>query len=80
MNRPGRRDSGREHDTDGAGFDHKREGLIIINALSLGKSTNNPPRFVSGKGPVRVIFNMKNPLTTNNMSVGWGRTSDHVSF
>jgi hypothetical protein len=47
MNRPGVGDDWGEHDADCGWLDHQAEGLIVVDARSLGEATKDPASLVT---------------------------------
>jgi hypothetical protein len=46
MNRPGAGDGQGEHSADHGRLDHRAEGLIVVDAGSLGEATKDPMSLV----------------------------------
>jgi len=68
MNRPVARGCNTQNCPDGTWFNNRTECLIIINAMLLRESPNNPTSFVTSKGTIRMILMLENPLSCHNIS------------
>jgi hypothetical protein len=77
MNRPGARDGQGEHGVDRDWFDHRAEGLIIVDTRSLGEAAKNPTSLVPFQGAVRIELVLENPLATDD--VGANGVRDKIS-
>src|SRR6185437_6972778 len=73
MNRPVARGCNTQNCPDGTWFNNRTECLIIINAMLLRESPNNPTSFVTSKGTIRMILMLENPLSCHNISTGGPR-------
>jgi hypothetical protein len=73
MNRPGVGDGQGEHGADRGWLDHRVEGLIVVNAGSLGEATKDPVSFVPLQGTVRVELVLKNPFIGEDVGANGAR-------
>jgi hypothetical protein len=62
MNWPGEGDGQGEHSADCGLLDHRAEGLIIVDAESLGEAVNNPTSLVPVQGAIGIEHELENPL------------------
>ena len=71
MNRPGRRNSKTENNSNSAGFNNWRESLIIVNPRLLRKTPTDPTSLVTCKRAIRMKFVSKNPLAGDDIGTRW---------
>jgi hypothetical protein len=62
VNRPGAGDGQGEHGANRGRLDHRAEGLIVVNAGSLGEAAKNPTSLVPVQGTVVIELVHENPL------------------
>jgi hypothetical protein len=67
MNRPGAGDSQGVDGADRGQLDHRAEGLIVVDAGSLGEATKNPASLVSFRGAVGIELVLENPLADDDV-------------
>jgi hypothetical protein len=67
MNRPGARDGQGEHGADCGRLDHRAEGLIVVNAGSLGEAVKDPVSLVPLQGTVGVELVLDNPFVGDDV-------------
>jgi hypothetical protein len=67
MNRPGARDGQGEHGADRGRLDHWAEGLIVVDARSLGEAAKNPASLVSFQRAIRIKLVLENPLVGDDV-------------
>jgi hypothetical protein len=73
MNRPGVGDSQGEDSADHGRLDHRAEGLIVVNAGSLGEAAKNPASLVSFQGAVGIELVLENPLVGDDVGANGAR-------
>jgi hypothetical protein len=73
MNRPGAGDSQGEDGADHGRLDHRAEGLIIVNAGSLGEAAKNPTSLVPFQGAVGIKLVLENPLAGDDVGANGAR-------
>ena len=71
MNKPGRRNSKTENNSNGAGFNNWRESLIIINPRLLRKTPTEPTSLITCKRAIRMKFVLKDPLAGDDIGTWW---------
>jgi hypothetical protein len=67
MNQPGAEDGQGEHNVECGRLDHWAEGLIVVDAGSLGEATKDPVSLVSFQGAVEVELVHENPFAGNDI-------------
>jgi hypothetical protein len=67
MNRPGAGDNQGEDGADRDRLDHRAEGLIVVDAGSLGEVTKNPASLVPFQGAIRIELVLENPLAGDDV-------------
>jgi hypothetical protein len=67
MNQPGAEDGHGEHNVECGWLDHRAEGLIIVDAGSLGEATKDPVSLVSFQGAVGAELVHENPFAGNDI-------------
>jgi hypothetical protein len=67
VNRPGARDDQGEHGVYCGQLDYWVEGLIVVDAESLGEATKNPTSLVPVQGAIRIELVLENPLVVDNV-------------
>jgi hypothetical protein len=67
MNRPGAGDNQGEDGADCGRLEHRAEGLIIVDAGSLGEVAKNPVSLVRFQGAVGIELVLENPLVGDNV-------------
>jgi hypothetical protein len=67
MNRPGAGDDQVEHGVDRGRLDHWAEGLIVVDARSLGEAMKNAMSFVPFQGAIGIELVLENSLTGNDI-------------
>jgi hypothetical protein len=67
MNQPLARSCNTQNCPDVTRFDDPTESLIIVNAMLLRESPNNPTSLVTSKRTIRVKFMLVNPLPYHNI-------------
>jgi hypothetical protein len=65
-----------EHSADSGRLDHRAEGLIVVDAGSLGEVVKNPTNLVLVQGAVRIELVLENLLACDD--VGVNRTRDKI--
>jgi hypothetical protein len=73
VNRPGSGSGNAENSPDGRRFDHRTKRLIVVYAVLLGETANNPARLVTSETAVRVELVFEDPLAGDNVGAGWMR-------
>jgi hypothetical protein len=73
MNRPGAGDSQGEDSVDRGRLDHQAEGLILVDAKSLGEAAKNPASLVPFQGAVRIELVLENPLADDDVGANMVR-------
>jgi hypothetical protein len=73
MNRPGAGDGQGEDGADRGRLDHRAEGLIVVNAGSLGEAVKNPASLVPFQGAVGIKLVLKNSLTGDDVGANGAR-------
>jgi hypothetical protein len=73
MNRPGAGDGQGEHGADHGWLDHRTEGLIVVDAGSLGEAVKNPTSLVPFQRVVEIKLVLKNPLTGDDVGANGAR-------
>jgi len=68
MNRPMMRGCNTQNCPDCSWFNNRTEYLIIVNAMVLRESLNNPTSFVASKGTIRMTLMLENPLSCHDIS------------
>jgi hypothetical protein len=48
-------------------FDHRAEGLIVVNAGSLGEAMKNPASLVTFQGAIEIKLVLENPLASDDV-------------
>jgi hypothetical protein len=76
MNQPGARDDQGEHGVDRDQLDHRAEGLIVVDARSLGEAVKYPASLVPLQGTIRVELVFENPFSSGN--IGANRVRDKI--
>jgi hypothetical protein len=76
MNWTGMGEGQEEHDADQGQFDHRAEGLIIVDARSLGEAAKNPVSLVPFQRVVGIKPVLENPLVSDD--VGANRARDKI--
>jgi hypothetical protein len=76
MDGPVRRDSEREDNANGAGFNDGGESFVVIDAVFLRKPTDDPPSFIASKGAIGMKLVAKNPFARDY--IGAGGTRDEL--
>jgi hypothetical protein len=74
MNEPRAGDSQGEHSVDRGRLDHQDEGLIVVDAGSLGEAAKNPTSLVPIQRAIRTELVHENPL--DSYDVGANRARD----
>ena len=59
MDRPGARSGDAEDDPDGGRFDNRAERLVVVDAVPLRKTTNDPPGLMASQGAVSQGFKIR---------------------
>jgi hypothetical protein len=59
-----------EDSPDGCRFDHRTERLVIVDAVLLGISPNNPACLVTGESAVRVRLDFEEPFACQDIGAG----------
>jgi hypothetical protein len=72
MNFPGAGDGEGEHGVDRGRLDHRAEGLIVVNAGSLGEATMDSANLVPLQRAVRVELVLKNSFTGDDVGANGG--------
>ena len=67
VDRPGAGDGNAENGPNGGLFDHRTEGLVVVNAFSLRKPADHPAGLVTSEGPIGMEFVPENPLARHNV-------------
>jgi hypothetical protein len=67
MNWPGVRDNQGEHGADHDRLDHRAEGLIVVDAGSLGEAAKDTVSLVPLQGTVRVELVLQNPFVGDDV-------------
>jgi hypothetical protein len=73
MNRPGAGDSQGEDGVDRGWLDHRAEGLIVVDAGSLGEAAKNPASLVPFQGVVVIELVLENPLAGDDVGTNEAR-------
>jgi hypothetical protein len=77
MNWPEAGDGQGEHGADCGRLDHWAEGLIVVDAGSLGEAAKNPASLVPFQGAVGIELVLENPLAGD--AVGANGARDKIS-
>ena len=67
MDRPGARSGDAEDDPDGGRFDNRAERLVVVDAVPLRKTTNDPPGLMASQRAVSTILVLKDPLAGDDV-------------
>jgi hypothetical protein len=70
MDRPPGGDGEGENDADGTGFNYGGKGFVVVDAMFLGKTSDDPTRFVARERAIGVELMLINPLTRDDISAG----------
>jgi hypothetical protein len=62
MDRPGARDNDAENSPDGGWFDNRAERLVVVDAVTLRETTDDPPGLMTSQGAVSTKFVLEDPL------------------
>jgi hypothetical protein len=73
MNRPGAGDGQREDGADCGRLDHRAEGLIVVDAGSLGEAAKNPASLVPFQGAVGIELVLENSLVGDDVGANGAR-------
>ena len=73
MDRPGARSGDAEDDPDGGRFDNRAERLVVVDAVPLRKTTNDPPGLMASQGAVSTILVLEDPLAGDHISAQGAR-------
>jgi hypothetical protein len=73
MNRPGVRDSQRKDGADRDRLDHWAEGLIVVDAESLGEVAKNLASLIPFQRAVRIELVLENPLASDDVGANGAR-------
>jgi hypothetical protein len=73
MNRLGARDGRGEHGADRGRLDHRAEGLIIVEAESLGEAAKNPVSLLPFHGAVKIELVLENLLVGDDIGANGAR-------
>jgi hypothetical protein len=73
MNRPRARDGQGEHGADSGRLDHRAEGLIVVDAGSLGEATKGPASLVLLQGTIGVKLVLENPFVSDDIGANGAR-------
>jgi hypothetical protein len=67
VDRPSAGDVNAENSPNGGLFDHRTEGLVVVNAFSLREAADHPAGLVTSEGPIGMEFVPENPLARHNV-------------
>jgi hypothetical protein len=73
MNQPRAGDGQGEDGADCGRLDHRAEGLIIVDAGSLGEAAKNPVSLVPFQGVVGIKLVLENPLAGDDVGANGAR-------
>ena len=73
MNGPRSGGGDAEDDADGGRLDNRAESLVVVDAVLLRETTNDPPGFMTGEGAISMILVLEDPLAGDNISPRWSR-------
>jgi hypothetical protein len=73
MNRSGAGDDQGEDGADRERLDHRAEGLIVVDAGSLGEAAKNPASLVPFQGTVGIELVLENPLASDDVGANGAR-------
>lgn len=78
MERPNKRNDKRKNKMNCSRLKNRAERLMVSNTYVLVNIVGNQSCFVSRHSAIGFVFNPTNPLTTNQVYVGWDGTNSHV--
>jgi hypothetical protein len=67
MDRPGTGDGDAENNPDGGRFDDRTERLVVVDAVSLRKPSNDPPGLMACQGAVSMALVLEDPLAGDDV-------------
>jgi hypothetical protein len=67
VNRPGAGRGDAEYRPYGGRFDDRAEGLVVVNALTMGEASDNPASLVASEGPIGMELVPKDPLPRHDI-------------
>jgi hypothetical protein len=73
MNRPGVGDGQGENGVDRSRLDHRDEGLIVVDAESLGEAVKNSTSLVPFQGAIGIELVLENPLVGDDVGSNGAR-------
>jgi hypothetical protein len=73
VNRPGRGCGYAKNSANGARFDYRRKGFIIVDAMLLRETATDPASFVSRESAISKELLAKHPFAGNNVSTDRAR-------
>lgn len=73
VNRPGARRGNAEYRPYGGRFDNRAEGLVVVDALALGETSDNPASLVASEGPIGMELVPEDPLARHDVGAGGAR-------
>jgi hypothetical protein len=73
MNRPGAGEGQGEDGADHGRLNHRVEGLIVVDAGSLGEAAKNPVSLVPFQGAVGIELVLENPLAGDDVGANGAR-------
>jgi hypothetical protein len=72
VNRPGVGRGDAEYRPYGGRFDDRTEGLVVVDALTLGEALDNPTSLVASEGPIDMELVPEDPLPRHDVGAGGG--------
>ena len=76
VDRPGARCGDAEDGPNGGRFDHRAEGIVVVDALALREAADHPASLVAGKRSIGVELVSEEPFSRHD--VGTGGTRDEL--
>jgi len=73
VDRPRARGSNAENNPDGGRFNNWTEGLIVVDAVLLRETPDNPASLVPSKRTISIILVLENPLASDDVGARWTR-------
>uniref|UniRef100_A0A0A9A781 Uncharacterized protein n=1 Tax=Arundo donax TaxID=35708 RepID=A0A0A9A781_ARUDO len=72
-NRPGTGSGDAQNSSNSRWFDHRAEGLVIVDAVLLGEAADHPARLMASKSTIGVVLMLEDPLSGNDVGASGPR-------